>query len=841
MCKEGWKVMKSWLPAGLAVMLTIPVACADTLAAEIPAAPTASTMPPTLWNFLGLKQCADKCKEHLVLHKEKKAEKQALKGGHPCLKHLFGPLCPCGCLKCELLKKKPPVKPLADPANLESQNPAIKAAAEIKAEEDLAPQKIKAIRYLATIGCRCYPQIKPALLAALDDCTEEVRYEAALAFCRSAGNPCSVCNSSTCCDPDVRKKLSELASGTDDQDCWKEPSPRVRSAAAGALNACEMIAPPETISPPEDEPRELPPPEMAPNESAPETAAAESETPAPLTVAGSPADGNISVIDAPADALRLSASDDQEGDPEGEDAAPAEGHERVSDGIPAITVGRTSGRVPASCSPRPAPSSRQKPGTEPPLDEAEQDRRTSDEVPPQEAELDEEFAAPSSADLAGTFGAASGPQSAAPYMIGDFFGGPACQATIVRSFSFDNLIVQPGPGNTFYTVMQNQEETRVAVHHQSPYPGPTAITGVNDASGQLGGAPLEPVPAGGTLLDGATAGQSIDDIRLYTSQFEMEYVVSVPSPGTGGGAGRMKIAENTSPMPRDRLIFDYGYFDNVPLAPGGANVNRFFLGFEKTFLDGWMSFELKAPMASTVNSTMVQGATVNDRSGEFGNLALAVKTLLMQTETWAISGGLQIGLPTADDTSAVLPDGTPLLTIRNDAVHLGPFFGALWTPNERLFSQGFLQCDVASTGNAVLINHDGCRLSEVGRLNDATLLTLDWGIGYWALRNSCPQHALTGLALTAELHWNRSLQNADSVAAGSWAINCGGDAGSANTGEINVLDLTLGCHLALRQNTIVTCGYAIPMDTGGEQPFDGEFRMMVNHHFGPASRISQPF
>jgi hypothetical protein len=69
------------------------------------------------------------------------------------------------------------VKPLADPANLNSDNPAIKAAAEIKTEEDLAPQKIKAIRYLSTIACGCYPQVRPALLAALDDCTEEVRYE----------------------------------------------------------------------------------------------------------------------------------------------------------------------------------------------------------------------------------------------------------------------------------------------------------------------------------------------------------------------------------------------------------------------------------------------------------------------------------------------------------------------------------------------------------------------------------------------------------------------------------------------------------------------------------------
>ncbi len=303
----------------------------------------------------------------------------------------------------------------------------------------------------------------------------------------------------------------------------------------------------------------------------------------------------------------------------------------------------------------------------------------------------------------------------------------------------------------------------------------------------------------------------------------------------------MKIAENTSPMPRDRLIFDYGYFDNVPLAPGGVSVNRFTLGFEKTFLDGDMSFEFKAPMASTVDSTVVQNVAINERSGEFGNLELAVKMLFRQTETWAFSGGLQLGLPTADDTRVVLEDGTPLLAIRNDAVHLGPFFGALWTPNERLFSHGFLQCDVASAGNAVLVNRDGWRLSEAGRLNDATLLTLDWGIGYWAVRNSCRHRSLTGLAGTAELHWSRSLQSADAVAVGPWAVTSGSEAGGGDDGEIDVLDLTLGCHLALRQNTLVTCGYAVPLYAGGVDPFDGEFRVMVNHHFGPASRLTQPF
>src|SRR6186713_873275 len=81
------------------------------------------------------------------------------------------------------LEAKPEILALADPANLESPNPAVAAAAGVKAEEDGAAQKAKAIAYLASVGCAgCYPGIEEALLAALDDCTELVRFETAKAL-----------------------------------------------------------------------------------------------------------------------------------------------------------------------------------------------------------------------------------------------------------------------------------------------------------------------------------------------------------------------------------------------------------------------------------------------------------------------------------------------------------------------------------------------------------------------------------------------------------------------------------------------------------------------------------
>jgi outer membrane biosynthesis protein TonB len=193
------------------------------------------------------------------------------------------------------------LKRIADPENLESDNPAIKKAAEIKKEEDLKKQKIKAIKYLATVGCGCYPGVREALLAALDDCTEEVRLEAAVAFCEAAGNHCNRCENG-CCNAEVMQKLHEMAYGQDEKGCMIESSAEVRAAAANALNACSLKHPPgpaaqTPIQPVPETPKEVPvepsPPPVetpAPPVEAPKPAV---ETPPPPVEAPKP------VVDAP--------------------------------------------------------------------------------------------------------------------------------------------------------------------------------------------------------------------------------------------------------------------------------------------------------------------------------------------------------------------------------------------------------------------------------------------------------------------------------------------------------------------------------------------------------------
>src|SRR4051794_14143836 len=140
------------------------------------------------------------------------------------------------------MERKPPLKAIADPKNLQSPDPSIKKAAEVKQAEDLKLQKIKAVKYLASIGCGCYNRdgsITDALIKSMDDCTEEVRLATVQAIAEAAaGEQCMNCKMRSCCSEEISNKLYEIAYERDENGCFLEPSERVRLAAAEALRAC---------------------------------------------------------------------------------------------------------------------------------------------------------------------------------------------------------------------------------------------------------------------------------------------------------------------------------------------------------------------------------------------------------------------------------------------------------------------------------------------------------------------------------------------------------------------------------------------------------------------------
>ena len=201
-----FRTRKYALAFGLALgCLTAPVQ------AQLPPPPPP---PATLWSFLGIPQGFRYIRDNSF----------NTRGNRPGM------------------ERRPPLKAIADPKNLASADPAIKKVAEVKMAEDLKPQKIKAVKYLASIGCGCYNRdgaITDALLKSMDDCTEEVRLQTVWAISEAAaGEACANCKMRSCCSEEISNKLYEIAYERDDTGCFLEPSERVRLAAAEALRTC---------------------------------------------------------------------------------------------------------------------------------------------------------------------------------------------------------------------------------------------------------------------------------------------------------------------------------------------------------------------------------------------------------------------------------------------------------------------------------------------------------------------------------------------------------------------------------------------------------------------------
>lgn len=216
-----------------------PAAAAGPADVYIAAAPAVGP-PPTLPQFLGV----DQCKQHTV-------------EGFGALRRLVHRMFPALETAFPGAQGPPPVSPVSSPENLESPSPAVAAAAKIKQEEDQAQQKILALNYLASIGCGgCYPEVEDALLAAMDDCTEDVRYAAVKAVKEAAGQPCTFCKNGACCSPRIRARLREMSDDQGDDCCPREPSARIRRVARIALTYCgpDISVPvPEIEGPPPPE------------------------------------------------------------------------------------------------------------------------------------------------------------------------------------------------------------------------------------------------------------------------------------------------------------------------------------------------------------------------------------------------------------------------------------------------------------------------------------------------------------------------------------------------------------------------------------------------------------
>jgi hypothetical protein len=292
--------------------------------------------------------------------------------------------------------------------------------------------------------------------------------------------------------------------------------------------------------------------------------------------------------------------------------------------------------------------------------------------------------------------------------------------------------------------------------------------------------------------------------------------VSLPS-----GDQSEKIADDTSPIPTDRVFFDYNFFSDVFITANGNQIglNRYTFGVEKTFFDGTCSVEIKAPIDGGLNAVQDSNASPADNEGTiFGTLAITPKVLLYEEQQFAMSAGLAIGLPTAPTSELI---SAQPIKVFDDSVHLAPYLGFLLAPDENWFSITYLQLDFDAGGDRV--TQAGV---PVGNLHEPTLLYVDTSIGYWLFNSRQTQDGqrswLTGVAPMVELHYTTTLQDAESV----------GGIIAPISSRVDILNLTAGLYMQIGPVSSLFVGGVAPLgNSPANREFDAEVVVQFNRQF----------
>jgi hypothetical protein len=272
--------------------------------------------------------------------------------------------------------------------------------------------------------------------------------------------------------------------------------------------------------------------------------------------------------------------------------------------------------------------------------------------------------------------------------------------------------------------------------------------------------------------------------------------------------GAFKVAENESPRPEDRVFLTYNFYDRLtgpPSAPALAtfsgklgrstffgsvfvppttlhtDVHREVLGFEKTFLGGSASVELRAPLIEQRGDGSLDDADV-------GDLTLILKYAFVNDHVSGdvLSAGLAVTAPTGRDVPTVAGNIHPVL--------LQPYLGYIVNQGP-FYVEGF---------SSVVVPTDS---------RDVTLLFNDVSINYWLYRGP-PHQTLRFVIPTLEAHVTTPLDHRSTL-----------DPIFAP----DLLVLTAGVHVGLGCASTLSLGVATP--TLGQRAFDIEALAQFNWRF----------
>jgi hypothetical protein len=252
------------------------------------------------------------------------------------------------------------------------------------------------------------------------------------------------------------------------------------------------------------------------------------------------------------------------------------------------------------------------------------------------------------------------------------------------------------------------------------------------------------------------------------------------------GGGTIKIEENESPRPVDRVYFNYDFFGDITrVFPGVplANLSRETYGFELTFLNGDASIGLRMNSLQTTGDSTLAGDV-------FGDLTVITKyAFINDRETGnVLSGGLAITAPTG-------PEAIQVNGPRINPTLLQPYSGFIYNW-EQAYAQGF---------SSLVIPTDS---------RDALIGTASLSLGYWLYRTADSGALITYVIPVVEGH-------------STFAFNHRG----LNQPQIGFPDefvLTNGVHIGLGKANLAL-GVAVPLT--GPKVFDIEALAQLNWRF----------
>lgn len=294
--------------------------------------------------------------------------------------------------------------------------------------------------------------------------------------------------------------------------------------------------------------------------------------------------------------------------------------------------------------------------------------------------------------------------------------------------------------------------------------------------------------------------------------------VNVFDPIASRAGSGFKVGDNESPRPVDRLFFTYnGYYQSptlgvpastsqvvgptitignttttttttttVPGVPARLfDIHRELFGFEKTFLNGDASVEVRIPVYQAYGSETINGFA----AGRFGDITVILKyALINDRETNDVfSTGLAMTVPSGPTIPSV---GGNI-----NSVLWQPFIGYTYNFGNA-YVQGF---------NSVVIPTNS---------NDVSVLFTDVGVGFVAYRNNNTASTLTSIVPTVEAHVVTPLSH------------------RSPGGLVQVLDvvsLTGGVHLGLGQQSWLTIGVNSPISA--PRPYSVEGIVQFNYRF----------